>query len=142
MLEVKQRDKVAISYKENGEVKATFYVIPLSPFQLKKIMEKCRTVNWDAPTKRGEKKRFVEPDIFQLTFERIDKTIVDWDGVTRDGDVLPCTRDNKLFVYENATHVINYVMDEADKLLEMEIERDEDELKNSEAGHHGTLPQE
>lgn len=130
MLEIKKKEKVAVPYVVNGETVATFYIAPLSPFEMQKLVKQCRTVEWAAPSRREPKQRFIEPDLFALAFERMNRTIVGWEGVTVDGKEIECTQESKRLLYENAIDVVNYVMSEADKLMEVEHELREQETKN------------
>ena len=63
--------------------------------------------------------------------ELLDCQIVDWEGVSIDGEVVECTRENKIRAY-GIIVFRNFVDEKLNELAESNAEIDEDRLKNSE----------
>lgn len=127
------KKKYCIPYKdeETEETLAKFYVTPLTPPELKRVMEKHRVIEWDSPDKKTKKERFETYDYLGITYDRMDKSIVAWEGVeNQDGEPLECTRQNKLDIFNSDPKVFNYIMGQVDELEENEEEEREEERKN------------
>lgn len=140
------RNKDGTPNEGEGKILAKFYVEPLSPSELDAIMKAHRISEWDAPKKRMPQQRFQDINFLEATKDRIDKIIVDWDGVEgRNGDgatiKLECNRTNKLLIYENDPAVINYVLERASELSELEVREEEKKTKNSKTSQTGKQKQ-
>jgi len=110
---------------------AIWWVIPLTPTELKDMMQQHRKVEWDSPTRVGRKERFIDYDFLNITFDRIDKIIVGWeDVVDEEGNPLPCDREHKLLVYEYNPGVINDVIEAADRIT-IEADKHEKEAEKN-----------
>jgi len=136
---VEYREKESADGKtREGEILATFIVRPLTPTRMKKVLSHHKIVEWDSPAKDEKKERFESYDFLGITFDRVRKTIIDWEGILDEkGNPLPCTDENKLLVFELNIEIINYVLVEAAKLgTGLEAEK-EAETKNLSAGRRG-----
>lgn len=104
---------------------AKFLVSPLSPKEASKLLKECRKFTWQ----KGQ--RFEDTDFYAFKIGKLDRTVKDWDGVlTEDGTALPCTRDNKILIYECNPEFIDSVLEDADELFEVFKESEEEKEAN------------
>jgi len=104
-----------------GDDEAKFTVLPLTPREGFKLLEA-------ATDSRG---RNPQPDFYKLKLARIDKIIIDWEGIEDEaGNPIPCTTKNKELVYNFNQALIDEVLDEADRLADIREKQKEDDLKN------------
>jgi hypothetical protein len=123
---------------ENSEVLATFTVEPMTPTELQDIMNRYKYYEWDSPGKKIKKERFETYNFLKITYDRLVKIIKNWDGVVNsDGKVLECNRDNKIIAFEHNPELINWVLEKADEIQNMEIDKQKDLEKNLETGRVG-----
>lgn len=125
---------------KNGKTLAKFYGHPMLPAEINELLDDHREKEWDAPDDRSKKERFVDYNFLAITHDRVDKTILRWEGVTdATGKNLDneCTRKNKIFFFEYMAEVCNFVMGEFDAIgKKLQFEK-EDESGNSESSHAG-----
>lgn len=132
-LRVKKANKVvAVPYKdENGDIVATFNLKLLSPDDTKKILKKNETVSWEAPNKKVKPERFKETDYLGIAVDRFCAIIEDWDGVEdEEGKPLECNRENKESLFAYNRDLVDWLMDEYDKIMGDFEEEEEEELGN------------
>lgn len=88
-----------------------FKVALLTQKESNKILEGCVKHEWD----RGQ--RFDKIDYYKFSVDKIDKMIVDWEGLEdKDGRALECNKTNKEVVFCYYSDLINSVLDEADRI--------------------------
>jgi len=110
--------------RDGGEAK--FLVSPMTESENADLLKQCRKWGWE----KGQ--RFEDtPDYQAFKSQKIKKTILDWEGAeNEDGTKLPCTDENKMAVYTGDPEVINWAIEEADKILEAGIKEDEADKAN------------
>lgn len=114
---------------ERGEDKARFLVAPMTPAEGNKLLEKRRQNEWD----RGQ--RFEKLDTYNLSLDRVCAIIIDWDGLLdEEGKAFPCTRENKITLYQHEKEMIDWVLDQADKVAEAVANDGVEIEKNSRPG--------
>jgi len=98
-----------------------FLVSPMTESENADLLKLCRKFGWE----KGQ--RFEDtPDYQSFKSQKIKKTILDWEGAeNEDGIELDCTDENKLKIYYGDPEVINWVLEEADKILEAGIKEAE-----------------
>ena len=134
----KERPTYEIVY-EDGDDSATFKCHILSTAEVAKMAESSTIHVWDSPKKRGPKQRFDKLDLAVFHADKIDRIIIDWEGILDpDGNPLPCTRENKLLLEEVNPEIVEYVLDEVDKLADFLDKEEEAELKNSTPSQNGS----
>lgn len=137
--------------ERTGEVLAKFWVMPMTPTEIDRMLDEYRYYEWDAPpaSNRKErrsaqlnKQRFERYKNIEFVHARIKRTIEDWsDIVDENGKPIPCTDENKILVYELNPDVINYVLSEADGIGLEDAERTEQNLKNYKPSQSGSSAQ-
>lgn len=125
---------------KKNPVLASFKVIPLQPNEVREIFKKCETVKWEVPPSVG--KREFEPrkevtvdDPFEFVIMKAKKTIIGWEGILtedKNGDKIeiPYSEEMVETLYGFNPDVINYVLEEADKLSNLWSKSEDGELKN------------
>ena len=111
---------------------AWFKVKHVSRSEFNDMVKRATYVEWDAPSNKATPQRFKETDFVALTFERIDRTIVDWGDIEVDGKPFPCTRENKIWMFEHEDYgeIIEHVMEQA-RMIGKEIEEEEEEIRKN-----------
>jgi len=114
--------------KTNGEETARFLVDLLTPKENSKLVTQVTNQS----TGRKSKDIFDSETMYKLKVARIDKTIIDWEGVEdQDGNSIKCTAVNKEAVYNYNRDLIDEVLDEADRLADIRNVAKGEETKNS-----------
>ena len=110
--------------RDGGETR--FLVSPMTESENADLLKLCRKFGWE----KGQ--RFEDtPDYKSFKSQKIKKTILDWEGAeNEDGMELDCTDENKLKIYYGDPKVVNWVLEEADKILEAGIKEDEADKAN------------
>jgi hypothetical protein len=70
--------------------------------------------------------------------DRYDYNIVDWEGIVMDGQPLPCTRENKLFLLQHFPPFAYFVNTTVTGMMSGSIVMTEEEEKNSSSSPGGT----
>ena len=118
------KTEIWINISYNG-AEAKFLVSPATPKEDADILNHCYVTKWE------RNQRFTEPDIYLFKISKIDKVIIDWQGVEDDdGQPIDCTRKNKELVYLFNSELIDMVLDEATKISEDMAKQQELERKN------------
>jgi len=128
-----------------GEVLALFHVQQPSPSETKKFLDTNMDRRWLSPDKKTKKELHENPNWLKITYDRIDTIIVGWEEVvlTDENDEViddnpKCNRENKIKIFENNPDVINYVLEKADEIFDLERKVKEDQEKNLESGPSGS----
>ena len=103
-----------------------FNVSPMTESENADLLKACRKWIW-------EKNQRIEdtPDYQSFKAQKIKKTILGWEGVeNEDGTPLECTDENKMAVYKGDPEVINWVLEQADKILESGLKDEEEANEN------------
>lgn len=129
-----------VEYREDNdnlesEVLASFEVQPLTPSESIKLLKKHQKNEFIVkPGGRGKNKdyeRVQDPDFAALMHDKVDQVIKGWKGVvSEDGTEIPCTKENKIQVYELNPDVINFVLDKAENFGKAVEEAEDEEIKN------------
>lgn len=131
-----QKETIEIKYREDNdnpdsEVLATFFVSPMTPTELEKVMRKHERKEWISPNRKTKKELVKEVNYIEVQKERIMNVIVDWNGVEDiKGKPIKCTDENKLAVWEHNAEIINWVLDQVDEIQEDREVKKEEEIKN------------
>ena len=110
--------------RDGNEMK--FYVSPMTESENADLLKLCRKFGWE------KNQRFEDtPDYQSFKAQKIKRTILDWEGAeNEEGTPLECTDVNKMAVYNGDPEVINWVLEEADKILEAGLKEAEAEKEN------------
>ncbi len=104
----------------------------LTPKELSEIMDAVK----------AEPRRSKEGDgamLYSAKLKRIYRTIIDWDFLDEDGQLIPCNDKNKEIVYNFNKALIDEILDECDDLADIRNQKEKEQTKNSLAGQNGSL---
>jgi len=123
-LRTKKVKQWIIFLRDGGEMK--FFVSPMTESENADLLKSCRKFGWE------KNQRFEDtPDYQSFKAQKIKKTILGWEGAeSEDGTSLECTDANKMAIYTGDPEVINWVLEEADKILEAGLKEAEVEKEN------------
>lgn len=118
----KKASEFCLSYKE-GDVEVKFWVTPLKDGKVRRISQRCLEF------KGGED---ASMNIGEFNDLKLDSIIKRWEGIQdEDGKDLPCTKQNKILLYESNPEIIDeFLLPELDKILEKEKKAKEKAEKN------------
>lgn len=124
-----------VDYREingvKGDILCSFWVTPMSPFEIDNLLEKNKMIEWDSPSRKTEKQRFVEYNHIAILVERIKKVIKRWEGIEDESGVaIPCTDENKVVLFEKQPELIQFVLAKADEVTKLIKDERDTEEKN------------
>jgi len=131
-----EKETIQVDYRADNnnpdsEVLAVFFVSPMTPQELDVVLKKHEKKDWVSPNRKTKKELVKEPNYMEVQKERIVETIVGWEGVNNSqGEILECTKENKLSVWAYNPEVIGWVLDQVDEIQENREVKKEEEVKN------------